>query len=69
MYINIGKVEMIHVFHNNVALRSRRLSEHGTSNRDQRLYRKFWTRYIQTFLTTLMKSKLGFLVTDGSRHF
>ena len=37
-----------------------------TRNREQRLFRKVWTRYTKNL--TLMKLRLGFLVEDLSQH-
>ena len=49
-YTNIDTFEIFHALHNRVALLTRRYSERGTQNRrDQRIFRKFWTRHMQNF--------------------
>ena len=51
------KVKIFRVLHDYVSLLMRRCSERGTRNREQIIFRKAWTRYIQNFNHFLMTQK------------
>ena len=51
------RLEIFRVLHDKVSLLMRRCSERGTRNREQIIFRKAWTRYIQNFNHFLMTQK------------